>query len=123
MKTILIILIVHLIVLLTACKNTTDSISADSDINVIMKSYEIYEFRTGISGDEEEVVIITQSKNYDISEIVRNTETNFEAVYRYKPRDGFIGTDFVEIKKRTGSDGASPHTKFEVVKITIKVTF
>ncbi len=111
-----------LLVVFFACNNTTDSISQDGDINVVIKSSEIYEYKTGISGDEESVSIIRQAKHYEISDVVRNADTKYEAVYRYKPKEGFIGTDYVELEERTGSDGASPPTQLELIKISIKVT-
>jgi len=101
------------------CNGT--SVSQDDNQAVLLNNSETYEFRTGIGGDEEGASIKLQAQNYEISEIIRNAETNWEAVYRYKPKAGFTGTDYVELELSTGSDGASPPTKIEVIKINFQV--
>ena len=79
---------------------------------------EIREFQ---EGDEEGVAIVRQADHFEISEMVRNAETNWEAVYRYKAKSGFRGVDFVEIQLSSGSDGASPPTKIELIKIQMTI--
>ena len=70
-----------------------------------------------IPDDADGASIIVQAKHYEVSDIIRNVDTNWEAVYKYKPRPGFIGTDYVELELSTGSDGTTPPTKIEIVKL------
>ena len=104
-----------------SCNNTADSNIEEGIQNVSINNTEIYAYRTGISGDEEGASIIIQARHFDISEIVRNAETKWEAIYKYKPTSGFSGTDYVELELSTGSDGASPPTNVDIVKIIIHV--
>ena len=113
--------ILCLLVLTLSCDNTTDSNIEESTIAVSLKNSDTYEYRTGIGGDEEGASIILQAEHFEISDIVRNAETKWEAVYIYRPKPLFIGTDYVEIQLSTGSDGASPPTNVEIVKIRFKV--
>lgn len=119
----LIIVLIFIIIASVSCNDSTDKNSENNVLNVTIHNTETYQHDTGISGDEDGVSIIVQAKHCDLSEIVRNADTNWSAVYRYKPQSGFIGTDCVEIEISTGSDGASKPTNVEVIKINIKVVF
>jgi len=66
-------------------------------------------------------VITVQATHFEISDIVRNAGTQWEAVYRYKPMSGYTGADYVELELSKGSDGASVSTSVEIVKIRIVV--
>ena len=121
MKKLLCILIYSFLILSISCDNTTDSNIEEFTKFVSIKDSETYEYRTGISGDEEGVSIKVQAKHYVISDVFRNAETNWEAVYVYKAKPFFNGSDYVELELSTGSDGASPSTKFEIIKIKIQV--
>ena len=103
------------------CDHSTDADLERKLISVSIENTEVYEYRTGISGDEEGATIIHQARHFEISEILRNAETRWEAVYKYKPTPGFTGADFVELKFSTGSDGASPHTNIEIIKIEFTI--
>ncbi len=70
-----------------------------------------------IEGDEDGAFIISQAQNFEISEIIRNASTNWMAIYRYKPQLNFTGVDSIKIETHQESDGASPPTKTEIVKI------
>jgi hypothetical protein len=113
--------ILCLLVLTVSCDSTTDSSIEEGTITVSIKNSETYKYRTGISGDEEGASIILQAENSVISEIVRNAETNWEAVYTYRAKPFFSGTDLVEIELSTGSDGASPPTSSKIVRLRIHV--
>ena len=110
-----------LLVLAVSCDSTTDSSIEEGVITVSIENSETYRYRTGISGDEEGASIILQAENSEISEIVRNAETEWEAVYIYRAQPSFRGTDHVEIELNTGSDGASPPTSSKIVKLKIHV--
>ena len=113
--------ILCLLIFAICCNNTTDPTIEEGTQTISIKNSETYEYRTGISGDEEGASIILQAKNFVISDIVRNSETKWEAVYIYKSKPFFSGTEYVEIKLVTGSDGASPSTNVEIVKLRILV--
>lgn len=110
-----------LLILTVSCNILNDSGIEESTIAISIQNSETYEYRTGIAGDEDGASILHQAKHFVVSDIVRNAETFWEAVYIYKPKPGFHGTDYVEIELSTGSDGASPPTNVEVVKIIIQV--
>ena len=77
----------------------------DNLISVELKRTEIYEYRTGVSGDEE-----------------GDSTTNWEAVYHYQAKKDYVGKDEVEIETSRGSDGASPPTEIEVITIKFIIT-
>jgi hypothetical protein len=104
---------------LVQCTGTSEP-GAENQL-VSINDSEVFEYRTGIGGDEEGASIKVQAKNYQISKIIRNSETNWEAVYMYKPKAGFKGIDYVELELSTGSDGASPLTNIDVIKIKFQI--
>jgi hypothetical protein len=97
----------------------TENYSPD-ETNVVISNSETFEYKT-VGGDEEDAVIVKQAKHFEISEIVRNASTNYIAVYKYKPKPGFIGADHAEIEIRKGSDGASEPTDIERVKFNFTI--
>lgn len=104
-----------------SCLNTTTPSIEEELKTVSISSSETFEYPTGISGDEESATIAKHPNHYDTSKIVRDSSTNWEAVYKYKPISNFKGTDNVELKLGTGSDGASDHTNIKLVKIEIMI--
>jgi hypothetical protein len=117
MKKYCFILLSSLLLFTFSCSTSTDSPIPDDAIPVNLKNTESYNHNTGITGDEDGASIIVQAKHYEISDIIRNGETNWEAVYKYKPKSGFIGTDYIELELSTGSDGVSPPKNTELIKI------
>ena len=83
-------------------------------INVSLKNTEVYQYPT-VGGDEDGARISIQAKHYSTSEIRRNAETHWIAVYTYQPAAGFVGSDYVDIEILTGSDGASLPTNVKKV--------
>jgi hypothetical protein len=81
---------------------------------------ETYTYNLGSFGDEEGASIEKQAENFEISKLER-TFPSGEIIYTYKPKSGFVGTDYVELKISRGSNGASPNTNISILKITIKV--
>ena len=49
-------------------------------------------------GGEDGATIKTQAKHFEISEINRNSETGYAAIYRYKPKANYVGYDSVQIE-------------------------
>ena len=110
-----------LLFLATGCQTTTDPATKEEIKEVTISSSEVFEYPTGISGDEETATIEQQPKNHEISRIVRDSTTNWEAVYQYKAKNEFRGTDYAEINIATGSDGESPNKNITLIKLTITV--
>lgn len=83
-------------------------------VSVSLRNTETYQYST-VGGDEEGARISIQANHYSISEIRRNAETNWVAVYVYRPAPGFIGSDQAEVDILSGSDGASSPTRIKRV--------
>jgi len=96
-------LCVPAIVHLQGCKEST----SPETISISLKNTDTYQYPT-VGGDEDGARISTQPSHSSISEIRRNAETNWVAVYVYRPAAGFIGSDYAELDILTGSDGPSP---------------
>ena len=86
-----------------ACRQTP----AVETVHVSLKPGEVFEYPT-VGGDEDGARIVVQPRHAALSEIRRNEQTSWIAVYVYQPADGFTGFDSSEIEILTGSDGASP---------------
>jgi hypothetical protein len=83
-------------------------------VSVSLKNTETFQYPT-VGGDEDGARISTQANHYSISEIRRNAETNWVAVYVYRPAAGFVGPDYAEVEILSGSDGASSPTSVKRV--------
>ena len=105
-------LFVPAIVCVHACKESNPL----ETVSVSLKNTDMYQYPT-VSGDEDGAIVSTQPNHYSISEIRRNAETNWVAVYVYRPAAGFIGSDYAELTILTGSDGASPPTNTHKVAL------
>lgn len=104
-----------------SCQNTTDPNVEEGTEKVSIDNSELFEYQTGISGDEELATIIKQPEHSETSKIIRDSTTSWEAVYKYRPKSGFQGTDHVELKLGTGSDGANQKSNIRFIKIEITV--
>ena len=82
---------------LVGCSPYPD-LDSDKDITVSIKNSDMYEHDLGMSGDEEGASIKRQASHFTVSEIVRDSTTNWSPVYRYQPSKGYVGTDSVEIQ-------------------------
>jgi len=60
-----------------------------------------------VGGDEEGARISMQATHYSVSEIRRDSETNWVATYVYQPTAGYTGTDDVELEILSSADGAT----------------
>ncbi len=87
-----------------------------------LKNTSTYEFNTGIGGDEDGAFIKRPAQHFEESKIIRDSSTGWVAVYKYKPRASFVGTDSVEIETHEGSDGASAPQIIKVIRINFDVT-
>ena len=91
-------------------------------IEVTLRNTGLYEYRTGMGGDEQGASISLTPKHAELNEMVRNLSTNFEPVYRYKPKKGFVGKDQVEITLIDIQVGNAPgQEKTTKTKVLIKL--
>ncbi|WP_455585210.1 hypothetical protein [Bacteroides sp.] len=66
--------------------------------NATIKSTESYTLFIPWSGDNEKVFISKEPLNAKVSELINSDEeTKRGEIYNYTPKDGFVGTDYVEI--------------------------
>lgn len=90
-------------------------------LQVTLKNTDSYTYSTEISGDEEGALIKSQATRFEVSELRRDSTTHFNVIYFYKPKQGFVGIDSVEIEKYQGSNGASPSNDITTVKILMNI--
>ena len=114
------VFLLALAILNSSCEDESPR-ETNNSIEVNLTVNEQFEYNTNISGDEEGVSISIQANHFDVSEMIRDESTNWAAVYRYQPELDFVGTDFVELKLSTGSDGASPSTNTKFIKISFTI--
>jgi maltose-binding protein MalE len=120
MKTIIkLVLFIVLIVIFESC-NKDENTSLAEIINVTIANTENYKYDLFISGDEESAIIKTQAKNFEKSELIRDSITNWSIVYEYKALSNFKGTDFVEIETCTGGQGIAC-SNIEIVRINFTI--
>jgi hypothetical protein len=108
-----------LLIFLFQLTNCSDEVSIET-INVELNNSETYKYPI-VSGDEGGAVILAQAKHFEVSEVIRNSETNYAAVYTYKPKTNYVGNDSVELQIKKGSDGASEPTKIKTIKINFSI--
>jgi hypothetical protein len=96
------------------CWGPVEPVRVSETVNVSLRNTDTFEYPT-VGGDEEGATISKQATHHSISEIRRDAETNWIAVYVYRPAAGFVGSDHAEIEVHTGSDGASPTTHIRTV--------
>ncbi len=85
---------------------------------------EEYTYDLKISGDEEGASILTQALHFEKSELIRNSSTNFNIVYKYKANSNYVGTDFVEIVTCTlgpGNNGIACN-KRDTIRIDFNIS-
>ena len=113
-------LLLAALVLVIACEDQEDQADQSSTVDAEIKNTEIYEYHTGMGGDEQGASITQQARHYSISEIVRDASTNYEPVYRYKSAPGFVGTEEVKLTLSEYIIGAT--IELEATEITISIT-
>lgn len=64
----------------------------------------IVETSLGEFNYDESAAFQLQAQNYRISELERNEDTN-EIIYKYQPKKGFVGEEYVEILAPTDRNG------------------
>lgn len=109
-------LILILTIILFSCSKDDDINVATENVNI--SNNETYEYDLGGFGDEDGARISQQAEHFAVSELNR-AET---IVYKYKPEEGFVGADSVQIEIITGSDGSSSGRVSRKVEIMFTVT-
>lgn len=94
-----------------ACNDLTEDPTQNaSKIAVQLRNTDTYQYPT-VGGDEEGAVIAKQAAHYQVSEIRRDSSTNWVAVYFYQPQAGYLGNDYAELEIHTNSVGTPEHDK------------
>jgi hypothetical protein len=105
---------------LTNC-NKEETENLVSEIEVTINNSDDYELDLMISGDEEGATIKTQAQHFQKSELIRDSSTNWNLVYRYKSLSNYTGMDFVEIETCTGGESTGC-SNLEIVRINFAIT-
>lgn len=127
MKTNVILTLAMTTLLFASCEEDTptitqNTIEVDLKIDVDLKVNEQYQYDTKVDGDEDGGSILSQASHYETSELFRDETTDWSIVYEYEPALDYVGIDEVIFKMSTGSDGASPPTHFEFIKISFTIS-
>ena len=114
------LLLLPAVIHVQGCGGALEPLRVSETVTVSLKNTETYEYPT-VGGDEDGAVVSKQATHHSISEIRRGAETNWIAVYVYRPAAGFVGSDHAEIEIFTGSDGASPPTRIRTVTFVFDI--
>jgi hypothetical protein len=96
------ILLISVVVHFQGCRESNPV----ETVSVSLRNTETFEYPT-LGGDEEGASISTQAEHYSVSEIRRGAETNWVAVYVYRPVEGYVGSDYAELELRSSSTGGA----------------
>lgn len=100
----------------SSCGNSKNA----ETVTVTLNENEPYQYAMA-TGDEDGARILAQAEHFAVSEIRRDSSTNWSAVYMYVPATDFTGADDVQLEHTTGSDGASAPTRRRLVTIRFVV--
>lgn len=78
-------------------------------------------YNLGGFGDEENAVIKQQAEKAELSELVYDYEGAVVIKYRYRPKSGVTGEDWVVVEIRRGSDGESGNRNLEYILFELTV--
>jgi len=90
-------------------------------IAVALRNTDTYQYPT-VGGDEEGAVITRQAQHYRLSEVRRDSSTNFISVYIYQPQAGYTGSDSAELEVHFNNTGAPESTHATKVGFSFTVT-
>lgn len=68
----------------------------------------VFEKSLGEFSYDRSANFVTRGNQYEISELIRDSTTG-EIIFRYKPRQGYVGEDYVEILAPTDINGNFLH--------------
>ncbi|MBY0476124.1 MAG: hypothetical protein K2Q24_00615 [Chitinophagaceae bacterium] len=108
--------------LIISCKKDEVKVTTSS-LEITLKKNEAYTLDLGSLCDECGLLINKQAKYFLTSEIrLDTTSQRLYFIYLYKPAVDYTGTDEVEIKSSSGSDGSSPNNNIHLKTIRFTVT-
>lgn len=90
------------------------------EINIGSSGDSVAETSLGNFADNRSAVFQIRGQHYTISELDRNPDTG-EIIFRYQPRQGFVGEDYVEIIAPTDG-GGNQIFESKILEFYIKVT-
>lgn len=102
---------------LSACNEPTETYRS---MTVELTKNEVYVYDTKNSGDEEGGAIVSQAQHFAVSDLSR--DPSFALVYTYQPAQDYTGSDEVQIRLDSGSDGAGRSTHHEFVTISFEIS-
>lgn len=115
------IIVLFFSLIFTSCKKDEVKITTSS-LDITLKKNEAYKLELGSLCDECGLSINKQAKYFLTSEIrLDTTAQRLQFIYIYKPAVDYTGTDEVEIKSSSGSDGSSPNNNihFKTIRFTV----
>ena len=95
-------------------------------VEITVKQHTYFDYKTGISGDEQGVKFVAFAKHAKYSNILRDKTTGFEVIYRYRSKRDYVGKDSVELEYSDHQPGSGPDdpgttTKTrQVINITVE---
>jgi len=116
------VVIVAAVSLLSSCKDLgEDATTANIAVRAVtLRNSDTYQYPT-LSGDEEGATIVKQAQHFKISEVRRNTSTNWDAVYVYQPEPGYTGNDYVELEITRNPVGTLGHEQTSRLGISFTI--
>jgi len=110
---------------LISCEKESDNLTKQNGIEIsnlidtTIISTDTLNYSFGYFGDEEGISIISQAQNSKTCELLNKQWE--ERILQFIPQSDFLGLDSVIVVTQRGSDGASPSTDIDTIKIIIKV--
>lgn len=80
---------------------------------------QVYELKLNACGDEESARILSAPKHAELSEIIRNAQSDFCPLYRYRSKKDFRGTERMVLETCTG--GAITCTQLDTIVLQLQV--
>ncbi len=77
-------------------------------VEVTIKQHTWFDYKTGMSGDEQGVKFLLYAKHQQNCSILRDKTTGYEAVFRYRSKAGYVGKDSVELEYSDHQPGSGP---------------
>ncbi|MDH6317737.1 hypothetical protein M2459_003498 [Parabacteroides sp. PF5-5] len=118
-KLLLLPFILFLFLFIGGCDDDGSDIRTMADLNVVIGSGDTYKFVVTVAG-EGSAFITKQASNFEISELKKDSVT-MNGVYTFKPADGFVGVEEVELEKHTYSYDSELQVNRERIKIKVTV--
>ena len=105
---------------LMQCSDSTGPDELDEIVlDVTLVGDEVYTYETGAGGDESGASIELQASNFNLSHIVRDSTTAWEAVYEYQTKTGYSGEDRVELLRSEGNGERVVWTQRIIIRFNI----